>query len=143
MADFQIILITTINQPIRLHILYLLSWYCDILIVEMNILIVTGFEKSRLPGTISHYEIFRVTNFNYLKYYISRRKTDACLQFAMVLQLFTVYLYTPTVECIPTILQIAFTGIANTTSTPMGVEGGEGGGSQGEVQRLYINTEIS
>ena len=102
MADFQIILITTINQPIRLHILYLLSWYCDILIVEMNILIVTGFEKSRLPGTICHYEIFRVTNFNYLKYYISRRKTDACLQFAMVLWLFTIYLYTPTVEWIAT-----------------------------------------
>ena len=66
MADLQMIFITTINQPIRLYIPYLLSWYCDILIVEMNTLIVTGFEKTRLPRTISHHEIFRETNFNYI-----------------------------------------------------------------------------
>ena len=34
---------------------------------------------------------------------------------------------------------IAFTGIANTTSTPIGVEGGEGGGSRGEEQS-YTST---
>ena len=66
MADLQMIFITTINQPIKLYISYLLSWYCDILIVEINTLIATGFEKSWLPRTISHHEVFSETNSNYI-----------------------------------------------------------------------------
>ena len=40
---------------------------------------VTGFEKTQLPHT------FRNTEFNYLKYYNSRREADACMKFAMIL----------------------------------------------------------
>ena len=44
---------------------------------------VTGFEKTRLPSTIT--KIFRNTEFNYLKYYNSGREADACMKFAMIL----------------------------------------------------------
>ena len=40
---------------------------------------VNGFEKTRLPRIIRH------TNFNYLKYYNSERKTDACMRIATIL----------------------------------------------------------
>ena len=42
----------------------------------------TAFEKTRLPCTI---KVFRITNFNYLKYCNSGRKTDTCMKFAMIL----------------------------------------------------------
>ena len=56
-------------------------------------LFVTGFEKSWLPRT---HKIFRNINFNKLKYCISGRETDACMQFATTPSLFIVY--APTIE---------------------------------------------
>ena len=43
---------------------------------------VTGFEKTRLPQQL---QIFRNTEFNYLKYYNLGRKADSCMKFATIL----------------------------------------------------------
>ena len=74
----------------------------------------------RSPGFHPQLCIFRNTDFNYLKYYISGRKTDAYMQFATILQLFIVYLHTncrldSQLDCLP--FRQFFTGIANITST--------------------------
>ena len=39
----------------------------------------------RKPGFHAQLQIFRNTEFNYLKYYNSERETDACMKFATIL----------------------------------------------------------
>ena len=45
-------------------------------------LYVTGFEKT---GFHAQLQIFRNTEFNYLKYYNSGREAGACMKFATIL----------------------------------------------------------
>ena len=39
----------------------------------------------RKPGFYAQIQIFRNTEFNYLKYYNSGREADACMKFATIL----------------------------------------------------------
>ena len=85
---------------------------------------VSGFEKSYIPRT------FRNMNFNCLKYCILGRKTDACMQFTMILQLCMVcfctnQLLNEQLAELPTIIDSIFTGLVKTPSTYtyMGVKG--------------------
>ena len=48
----------------------------------------------RKPSFRTQLQIFRNTEFNYLKYYNSGREADACMKFAMIIQLFIIYLFT-------------------------------------------------
>ena len=48
----------------------------------------------RKPSFHIQLQIFRNTDFNYLKYYNLVRKTDTCMKFATIQQLFIIYLFT-------------------------------------------------
>ena len=67
----------------------------------------------------------------------------ACLKFALILQLFTIYLFTNyrldnELNCLP--IQIVFTGIANTISTPIRWKWGQ---SRLVAGKDYISTKNS
>ena len=87
------------------------------------VLYVTGFKKNHLPHTIINID------FNYLKCCILEKKTDACMQFTMILQL---YIHSLSMDQLlngwlaelHTILDSFLTDVANTTSTPLGVVDG-------------------
>ena len=71
---------------------------------------------------------------------MSQERKDACMQFtysSSMHQLLNEYLTE-----LPTSLNSILLGVANTTSTPIGVEGG-GGGSRKVTGRGYVNTENS